>query len=83
MNKKENINIFSKIIKKVNILYNNKQSLRDSIQDVIDEKSKTESHDIDLSKKEKSILTNILGINKLKVGDVMIPRASIIAIKQN
>ena len=43
MNKKENINIFSKIIKKVNILYNNKQSLRDSIQDVIDEKSKTES----------------------------------------
>ena len=83
MNKKENINIFSKIIKKKNILYNNKQSLRDSIQDVIDEKSKTESHDIDLSKKEKSILTNILGINKLKVGDVMIPRASIIAIKQN
>lgn len=83
MNKKENINIFSKIIKKVNILYNNNQSLRDSIQDVIDEKSKTKSHDIDLSKKEKSILTNILGINKLKVGDVMIPRASIIAIKQN
>ena len=83
MSKKENFNIISKIIKKVNFLNNNNQSLRDSIKDVIDEKSQTESHNVDLSKKEKSILNNILSINKLKVDDVMIPRASIIAIQQS
>ena len=83
MSKKENINIISKLIKKINFLNNNNQSLRDSIKDVIDEKSQTESYDVDLSKKEKSILSNILSINKFKVGDAMIPRASIIAIQQN
>ena len=83
MSKKENLNIISKIIKKVNFLNNNNQSLRDSIKDVIDEKSQTESHNVDLSKKEKSILNNILSINKLKADDVMIPRASIIAIQQS
>ena len=83
MSKKENFNIISKIIKKVNFLNNNNQSLRDSIKDVIDEKSQTESHNVDLSKKEKSILNNILSINKFKVDDVMIPRASIIAIQQS
>ena len=38
---------------------------------------------IDLSSKEKSILSNILSINKLKADDVMIPRASIVAISQD
>ncbi|MEK9680370.1 MAG: hemolysin family protein [Pelagibacteraceae bacterium] len=59
---------------------NQNQSLRDSIQDVIDEKVNDGNSNIDLSLKEKSILNNILSINKLKVGDVMIPRASIIAV---
>lgn len=79
MSKKENLNIISKIFKKVNLL-NQNQSLRDSIQDVIDEKINDGNSNIDLSLKEKSILNNILSINKLKVGDVMIPRASIIAV---
>ena len=83
MSKKENLNIISKIIKKVNFLNNNNQSLRDSIKDVIDEKSQKENHNVDLSKKEKSILNNILSINKLKADDVMIPRASIVAVQQN
>jgi magnesium and cobalt transporter len=83
MRKKENINIISKLIKKVSFLNNNNQSLRDSIKDVIDEKSQAESYDVDLSKKEKSILSNILSINKFKAGDAMIPRASIIAVQQN
>ena len=81
MSKKENLNIISKLIKKINFLGNN-QSLRDSIKDVIDEKSNEESQNIDLSSKEKSILSNILSINKLKADDVMIPRASIVAISQ-
>ena len=59
MSKKENLNIISKIIKKVNFLNNNNQSLRDSIKDAIDEKSQTESHNVDLSKKEKSILKEL------------------------
>lgn len=79
MSKKENLNIISKIFKKVNLL-NQNQSLRDSIQDVIDEKVNDGNSNIDLSLKEKSILNNILSINKLKVGDVMIPRASIVAV---
>ena len=82
MNKKENLNIIFKIIKKINFLGNN-QSLRDSIKDVIDEKSNEENQNIDLSSKEKSILSNILSINKLKADDVMIPRASIVAISQD
>jgi len=82
MSKKENLNIISKLIKKINFLSNN-QSLRDSIKDVIDEKSNEESQNIDLSSKEKSILSNILSINKLKADDVMIPRASIVAISQD
>lgn len=81
MSKEENLNIISKLIKKINFLGNN-QSLRDSIKDVIDEKSNEESQNIDLSSKEKSILSNILSINKLKADDVMIPRASIVAISQ-
>lgn len=82
MSKKENLNIISKLIKKINFLGNN-QSLRDSIKDVIDEKSNEESQNIDLSSKEKSILSNILSINKLKADDVMIPRASVVAISQD
>ena len=53
MSKKENLNIILKIFKKVNFLNNNNQSLRDSIKDVIDEKSQTETNNVDLSKKEK------------------------------
>jgi len=82
MSKKENLNIISRIVKKINFLSSN-QSLRDSIKDVIDEKSNGKNQNLDLSSKEKSILSNILSINKLKAGDVMIPRATIIAISQD
>jgi len=82
MSKKENLNIISRLVKKINFLSSN-QSLRDSIKDVIDEKSNGNNQNLDLSSKEKSILSNILSINKLKAGDVMIPRASIIAISQD
>ena len=51
-------------------LNNNNQSLRDSIKDVIDEKSQAESYDVDLSKKEKSILS-YLRLEELVVGEVV------------
>jgi magnesium and cobalt transporter len=82
MSNKENLNLITKILKKIN-LFNNDQSLRDSLQDVIDEKSNDSNISTDLTSKEKSILNNILSINKLKVDDVMIPRASIIAVPSN
>ena len=82
MSKKETLNIISRLVKKINFLSSN-QSLRDSIKDVIDEKSNGNNQNLDLSSKEKSILSNILSINKLKAGDVMIPRASIIAVSQD
>src|SRR6056300_139172 len=82
MSNKENLNLITKILKKIN-LFNNDQSLRDSLQDVIDENSNNSNISTDLTSKEKSILNNILSINKLKVDDVMIPRASIIAVPSN
>ena len=55
MSKKRNLNIILKIFKKVNFLNNNNQSLRDSIEDVIDEKSQTETNNVDLSKRKINI----------------------------
>ncbi len=78
MSKKENLNIISKILKKVPFFDSN-QNIRESIKDVIDDRSNAKNG-FDLSSKEKSILTNILSINQLKASDVMIPRASIISV---
>ena len=78
MSKKENLNIISKILKKVPFFDSN-QNVRESIKDVIDDRSNAKNG-FDLSSKEKSILTNILSINQLKASDVMIPRASIISV---
>ncbi len=78
MSKKENLNIISKILKKVPF-FDSSQNIRESIKDVIDDRSNAKNG-FDLSSKEKSILTNILSINQLKVSDVMIPRASIISV---
>jgi magnesium and cobalt transporter len=78
MSKKENLNIISKILKKVPFFDSN-QNVRESIKDVIDDRSNAKNG-FDLSSKEKSLLTNILSINQLKASDVMIPRASIISV---
>ena len=78
MSKKENLTIISKILKKVPFFDSN-QNVRESIKDVIDDRSNAKNG-FDLSSKEKSILTNILSINQLKASDVMIPRASIISV---
>jgi len=78
MSKKENLTIISKILKKVPFFDSN-QNVRESIKDVIDDRSNAKNG-FDLSSKEKSILTNILSINQLKASDVMIPRASIVSV---
>ena len=56
-----------------------KNNLRESIQGAIEESSKNGHDNSNLSYKEKTILENILTINKLKASDIMIPRAEIIS----
>ena len=53
-------------------------NLRESIQDAIEESSKKGDANSNLTIKERTILENILTINKLKASDVMIPRADIV-----
>jgi len=53
-------------------------SLRESLEDVI-EQHETEAGKI--SPQERSMLLNILGFGELRVDDVMVPRADIIAIE--
>ena len=56
-----------------------KNNLRESIQGAIEESSKNGHDNSNLSYKEKTILENILTINKLKASDIMVPRAEIIS----
>ena len=56
-----------------------KNNLRESIQGAIEESSKNGHENSNLSYKEKTILENILTINKLKASDIMVPRAEIIS----
>ncbi|MAW01541.1 MAG: ion transporter [Candidatus Pelagibacter sp.] len=75
-------NNLKKIFNKLNP-FKYEQDVRKSIQDVIKNKSIYLNSNKTLSLKERNILENILSINKLKVVDVMIPRASIISISHD
>ena len=64
------------------LFYSSEQgNLRESIQDAIEESSN--NADSNLTSKEKTILENILTINKLKAYDIMVPRADIICASHN
>lgn len=69
---------FIKKLKKT-LGFSEQNNLRESIQDAIDENSGAENRSSGLSNKEKTILENILTINKLKAADIMIPRAEIVS----
>jgi len=70
-------NFLKKILK---IFYSeDKNNLRESIQGAIEESSKNGHDNSNLSNKEKTILENILTINKLKASDIMVPRVEIIS----
>ena len=56
-----------------------KNNLRESIQGAIEESYKNGYDNSNLTNKEKTILENILTINKLKASDIMVPRAEIIS----
>jgi CBS domain containing-hemolysin-like protein len=64
------------------LFYSSEQgNLRESIQDAIEESSNDAGSN--LTSKEKTILENILTINKLKAYDIMVPRAEIICASHN
>ncbi|MDA0971533.1 MAG: hemolysin family protein [Proteobacteria bacterium] len=64
------------------LFYSSEQgNLRESIQDAIEESSNDAGSN--LTSKEKTILENILTINKLKAYDIMVPRADIICASHN
>lgn len=55
-------------------------SLREDLQDVLDEAG---SDGADLRPEERAMLRNILGLREVKVVDVMVPRADIVAVEES
>ena len=60
--------------------FGEQNNLRENIQYAIEENFSNGSKGSGLSNKEKTILENILTINKLKAVDIMIPRADIVSV---
>jgi CBS domain containing-hemolysin-like protein len=54
--------------------------IRESIEEVIEE---SERHSKELSAPERQMLTNLLKFGELRVSDVMIPRADIVAVEES
>jgi CBS domain containing-hemolysin-like protein len=54
-------------------------SVRESLEDALEEHDPSETS---LSKQERLMLLNILSFNELRVDDVMVPRADIIAVEE-
>ena len=52
--------------------------LRESLEDIIEE---SEGPDRELAREERSMLLNLLNFGELKVSDVMVPRADIVAVE--
>ena len=75
------MNFKNNFIKKILKFFSteDKNNLRESIQGAIEESSKNGHDNSNLTNKEKTILENILTINKLKASDIMVPRAEIIS----
>lgn len=55
------------------------ESIRESIEEVIEESDRQSS---ELSPQERRMLANLLKFGELRVGDVMVPRADIIAVEE-
>jgi CBS domain containing-hemolysin-like protein len=55
-------------------------SIRESLEEMIEE---SEDHSQELSSQERLMLGNLLNFGKLRVEDVMVPRADIIAVEEN
>ncbi|WP_199553765.1 hemolysin family protein [Sandaracinobacteroides hominis] len=58
-------------------------TLRESIEEAIDEHRSDDAHPDDLDQDERTMLRNMLHLSELRVGDVAVPRSDIIAIAQD
>jgi magnesium and cobalt transporter len=81
MNKTKKDSFIKRLIKIFG--FGEQNNLRENIQYAIEENFSNGSKGSGLSNKEKTILENILTINKLKAGDIMIPRADIVSVGHN
>ena len=81
MNKTKKDSFIKKLIKIFG--FGEQNNLRENIQYAIEENFSNGSKGSGLSNKEKTILENILTINKLKAADIMIPRADIVSVGHN
>lgn len=67
----------SSLLEKIRSLFGlNNPSIRDDIEDALDDNS----IENDFTAQEKTMLKNVLGLHELRVQDVMVPRADIIAV---
>ncbi len=55
-------------------------SLRDDLRDVLDEAG---TENVDLRPEERAMLRNILGMREVKLADIMVPRADIVAVDES
>ena len=60
---------------------NNNESLRDTIEELIDDDADTSNSDIEAD--ERLLLGNVLSLRDLEVHDIMVPRADIVAMSIN
>jgi CBS domain containing-hemolysin-like protein len=68
----------ARLAKLVRELRGNDDAMRESIEEVIEESERETDH---LSSAERMMLGNLLKFGELKVGDVMVPRADIVAVE--
>lgn len=73
--------LLRQFIERIQHLIGNKgdSSLRESLEDVLEEHESTEES---LTSQERLMLLNILDFNELRVEDVMVPRADVLAIDE-
>ncbi len=72
---------FWRLFRWLGFLRNGEEALAASIEDVIEEHEGL--HDRELGQDERDMLINVLNYGELRVDDIMVPRADIIAVKEN
>ena len=68
------------LLKKLGLKGNGDSSLRESLEEVIEEHSETDPEQT-LGAEEREMLLNVLKYNELRTEDIMVPRADIVAVE--
>jgi CBS domain containing-hemolysin-like protein len=73
--------VFWRLFRWLGFLRNGEEALAASLEDVIEEHE--DLHDRELGQDERDMLINVLNYGELRVDDIMVPRADIIAVNEN